>query len=227
MDTNWLEIYTKVGAYWLHDKNPLRPHPILRSGMHSDRFFNGDEIMQRPQVLDTAAEELVTKLQAAGLDIETVDRVVGPAMGAVTLAAFVAVQLGYKRVRPCFTSFCEKMPDESMMFLRTGPQKGENVLIIEDTVTTAGSIEKVAKASTDAGAIVLPYNGVIVNRSGLSEAFGRKIVSLLDIGGAVQFKPDDCPVCRMGSEAIKDAKKAPNWARLTATLPQPSTVSAK
>jgi len=36
---------TKLGALWIHDGNPQRPHALLTSGNHSNGFFNASFIM--------------------------------------------------------------------------------------------------------------------------------------------------------------------------------------
>jgi hypothetical protein len=52
-----------------------------------------------------------------------------------------------------------------------------------------------------------------VNRSGLTEVNGMKIVALID-HPMPMWAPEECPLCPQGSEAIR--AKGENWARLTA-----------
>ena len=62
---------------------------------------------------------------------------------------------------------------------------------------------------------MFPFVAVLVNRSGLTEVGGKKIVALID-RPMPMWTPDECPLCKAGSEAIR-AKGSENWARLKAT----------
>ena len=80
-------------------------------------------------------------------------------------------------------------------------------------LTTGGSVDRAATAVTNAGGIVLPFLLVLVNRSSLTEASGKKIVALID-RSMPMWTPDECPLCKDGSEAVRPKD---NWARLNAT----------
>lgn len=89
---------------------------------------------------------------------------------------------------------------------------GQTVLLCEDVLTTGGSVDLTATAVTNAGGIVLPFLLVLVNRSGLTEAGGKKIVALID-RPMPMWTPEECPLCKEGSEAIRPKD---NWAALNA-----------
>ena len=94
--------------------------------------------------------------------------------------------------------------------LRLLPKK--SILLCEDVLTTGGSVDLVAKAITSAHGTVLPFILVLVNRSGLTEASGNKIVALID-QPMPMWTPEECPLCKEGSEAIRPKD---NWALLNA-----------
>ena len=219
----WIKEYKKKGALWIHDGNPKRPHAILTSEKHSGGFFNSELVMEDSYLLEVAAIELVDELRDQGLKLDSVSRVVGPAMGAITLAHDIARIIGHKRDaglhdKPCLRAYTEKeMDDDSkiMVFRKTKIRSGECILAVEDVLTTGGSVDRTAMAVVNAGGFVLPFVVVLVNRSGLTEVSGKKIVALID-----QPMPtwigEECPLCKEGSEAIRP-KGVVNWERLNAS----------
>ena len=211
----WIDKYKEMGALWIHSGNPKQPHALLTSGNHSDGFFNSGLVTADPLVLNEATMNLAEKLLDAGMlkfIFSKIHWVVGPAMGAITLAHDLARHFG------CLTAFTEKADGEgvkTMVLKRATLKPGECVLPAEDVLTTGGSVELTAKAIVDAGGQVFPFVAVLVNRSGLTEVGGKKIVALID-RPMPMWTPDECPLCKAGSEAIR-AKGSENWARLKAT----------
>lgn len=185
-----------LGVFWYHDGNPKRPYVRLRSNALSNGYFNGAVLAESPAHLNTFVEELVHQyLSREGILLgiagpKTIaNRVVGPAMGAITLAHAVAAQY-YCDIRNCGfrdsssvtkTSFAEKDGDD-FVFKRSKPLPGERILLVEDTVTTGGSVLKVRDAVLKAApnAFIEPYLLCLCNRSGKDSLGGMEIVSLVD-----------------------------------------------
>jgi orotate phosphoribosyltransferase len=88
------------------------------------------------------------------------------------------------------------------------------VLFCEDVLTTGGSVELAEDAVLENGGIVLPYILVLVNRSGLTEVNGKKIIALIN-RDFPKWTPEECPLCKEGSEAIPP--KGDNWELLKLT----------
>lgn len=216
LQKHWIQECQEHGALWLHDDNPKRPHALLASGKHSTGFFNMGILAENAELLDSAADDVVSLLAWQGLHLDDVDRVVGPAMGAITLAHAVARNIARKRNgRPCLCAYAEKSEDgASMLFRRTNIRPDEHVLCVEDVITTGGSVEKVLAAIVQAGGHPLPFVGAILNRSDKVKIDGVWIVSLID-KPMPAWTQEECLLCRQGSEAIRP-KGAENWARLTA-----------
>lgn len=207
----WIERLKDIGALWIHDDNSARPHALLTSGKHSNGFFNGGLVMQDPRLLEAACYDLILKISVPF----RVNRVVGPAMGAITMAHEVARQLSNSNshTRMSFVEKDERLPGR-MMFKRTSVMPDERVLVVEDVLTTGGSVEATIAAVEEIGAEVLPWVLVLVNRSGLTHIGDRKILSLIQ-REMPTWEPDDCPLCAQDSEAIRPKDKE-NWARLNA-----------
>jgi orotate phosphoribosyltransferase len=217
-EQGWFDEYAKRGALWLHDGNPKRPHALLTSGKHSNGFFNSELVLENPFLLDEASYDLVAALRGQGIDLEDIDRVVGPAMGAITLAHDVALHVTLETPsRHCLRAYTEKETggdSKLMVFKKTMIRSGERILAVEDVITTGDSVEMTATAVTNVGGIVLPFVAVLVNRSGVKEMNSRKIVALID-RSMPTWDAEGCPLCKEGSEAIRP-KGTENWARLNA-----------
>lgn len=222
VERKWIEEYRKLGALWIHDNNPVRPHALLTSGKHSGGFFNSGLVMQHPNlVLQTAKDlwNILFEVDRAML-LSDVDRVIGPAMGAITLSHELAHVIAANRGRPCLTGFAEKVtnPETDVTELklnRVDIKPGERVLVVEDVSTTGESAHEVIRAVEAAGGIALPYVAVLVNRSGKTEIGGRKIIALINREMPV-WELGKCPLCKQGSVALRPKGKE-NWAALNAT----------
>ena len=149
-----------------------------------------------------------------------VHRVVGPAMGAITLAHDLALRIDHLTYNDCTSAFVEKIKDpvtgqKKMVFNRTNIKVGETILLCEDVLTTGGSVEMAENTVVSAGGTVMPYVLVLVNRSGLTEVNGKKIIALIN-SPMLTWDAEDCPLCKLGSEAILPKTPAENWVRLNA-----------
>jgi len=128
----------------------LEGHFLLSSGRHSDRYFQCAKLLQYPQKAKEAFEEVVNKIKE---DVKNgklkIDAVAGPAMGGIIAAWEVARQLGLPAI------FTER-DDTGDMVLRRGfeLQKGQNILIVEDVVTTGKSSLECACALIKEGAVI-------------------------------------------------------------------------
>ena len=214
----YLKLYRSRGALWLHDGQPTSPHVELDSGLHSNGYANSRKILTNPIWSDEAAADLVSYLRSNGLDLKKVNRVIGPQFGAITFAHDVARHISHEAGTTCLSGFTEKVGKEKSSPMRLGSieiEQFENILLVEDVLTTGGSVERSAKAIIDKQGIILPFAGAIFNRSGLSRADGRKIISLIEFTMDT-WPAEECPLCAAGSELITKPKDPENWARLTA-----------
>lgn len=137
----WISQYQQKGALWIHDGNPQRPHALLTSGKHSNGFFNSELVMEDSILLDEACFDLLKLLEGEGVTLNDVDRVVGPAMGAITLAHDISRHIGRARDRFCLRAYTEKATDgdeKLMVFKKTAIREGERILAAEDVLTTGG-----------------------------------------------------------------------------------------
>lgn len=218
----WVREYEQKGALWIHDGNPKRPHALLTSGKHSNGFFNSRLVISDENLLHDAASYLLHFFTEQSGKVSEVRVVVGPQTGATKLAEFLSIEVMASTGNGCFWASPAKHESEgkkSMIFSEDELVylPDQTVLLCEDVLTTGGSVDLTVTAVTNAGGIVLPFILVLVNRSGLTEVAGKKIIALID-HPMPMWTPDECPLCKEGSEAIRP--KGENWARLCAVMEQ-------
>lgn len=183
-----VEIFEKSGAL-------MEGHFKLTSGRHSNRYMQCAQVLKHPDYTEKLAKHIAEKYAD-----ETIDVVVGPAMGGIIVAYEVARQLGVPGI------FCERQ--DGQMALRRGfvINPGQRVLVVEDVVTTGGSVEEVIQVVKNFGGDVVGV-AVLVDRSGGKVDFGvrKEAVLTLEIES---WEAEDCPLCKAGhGEAIKPGSR--------------------
>ena len=173
-----LDCYRKTGAI-------LKGHFKLTSGRHSDTYMQSAKLF-----IDTKQSEIVCKALAEKLAGEKIDLVVSPAIGGILMGYEVARQLGVPNI------FAERENGE--MTLRRGfaIEKGTKVVVVEDVVTTGGSVKEVVKLVQSMGAEVVAVAS-LVDRSNGAVDFGVKYVNLISME-VVSYEADECPLCKEG-----------------------------
>ncbi len=214
---DWILQYQGKDALWIHDGDKRRPHALLASGNHSGGFFNSRLVIADEGLLKEAASDLLELFVQQGGDLSDVWHVVGPQTGATKLAELIAHRVKDLDEAPCYWASPEKRDEDgvkSMVFAHEDlvMLPGGTVLLCEDVLTTGGSVDLTVDAIIKAGGVVLPFILVLVNRSGLTEVNGKKIVALID-RPLPMWAPEECPLCKEGSEALRPKD---NWAALNA-----------
>ena len=162
-----------------------RGHFKLSSGLHSDTYVQCSQLLKDPALALAAGRAIADAVDSP------VDVVLSPALGAVVVGFATAAALG------CESIFAERV--EGSMALRRGfgLEPGARVLLVEDVITTGGSILELARLVEEAGAEVVSL-GCIVQRGEL-DAQGRDVVSLARVT-ADTWSSDECPLCARGTE---------------------------
>ena len=163
----------------------LEGHFLLTSGLHSPLYVEKFNVLQHPEYTEKLCQEFANHFKDMG--IETV---IGPATGGIILSQVTARLLG---VRSIFTE-----RENGKMTLRRGFKvaPGEKVLIVEDIVTTGGSIKEVVDGVNEAKGDIVGI-GLFEDRSGGKADFGvpkEKVYPLLHLT-VPTYKPEECPLC--------------------------------
>lgn len=174
---------------FLETKALLKGHFELRSGLHSDQFFQCAMVLQHPRIAARLCEALVAKLRHEIPGVH-VDGVIAPAMGGLFVGHEVAKALGVVSI------FAEKQ--DGMLVLRRGfvIPKGAVFIVAEDVITRGGRVQETIDIVEGRGGKVAAV-AVLVDRSAGKASFVPPTVSLLQMS-PVTFDPKACPLCARG-----------------------------
>ncbi len=183
-----LALYEKTGAL-------MRGHFRLTSGLHSDVYLQSALVLQFPEHAAALGAALAMPFREAGATT-----VLAPAIGGILVAHEVARALGAR----CL--FTER--ENGVMLLRRGftLAPGERCLVVEDVITTGGSTREVVECVEKTGGVVVGV-GSLIDRSGGAARFAVKRVALATVQ-AKTWGPEECPLCKTGSPAIKPGSRA-------------------
>ena len=172
----------------------LDGHFLLTSGLHSPQYFQCAKVLQYPKYLHLFAGELAKHFEYSEIEL-----VISPAIGGVVVGTEVGRMLDVR------TIFAER--ENGAMSLRRGFEikKGERVLVVEDVVTTGGSVNEIIQIAKQANA-TLAGVGYIVDRSNGKTKFNAKTFSVLQMD-IVTYTPETCPLCKEGSTAVKPGSR--------------------
>ncbi len=178
----------EVRALLVETQAILEGHFLLTSGLHSPLYVEKFNVLQHPKYTEALCKALAEHFKG-----EKVDTVMGPMTGGILLAHEVGKELGTRSI------FTER--EKGKMTLRRGftLAPGERVVIVEDIVTTGGSVKEVVEVAQAAGAEIVGV-GLLVDRSGGKADFGvpmEKVHPLLHLE-VPTYSPDDCPLCKEG-----------------------------
>lgn len=187
----------------------LEGHFKLSSGNHSQFYLQSAKVLEDPKTAKLLADALAVQIKKSGLKIDTV---CAPALGGLIAGFALATALDVRSI------FAERV--DGKMSLRRGFEikKGERVLMCEDIITTGGS-------AMEAAAVVKSLGGEIVGVAALanrgfckrenSEITTKPNCKLpqdipffaLDDFTFEMYSPDECPLCKSGSQAIKPGSR--------------------
>ncbi|MGC1905797.1 MAG: orotate phosphoribosyltransferase [Candidatus Acidiferrum sp.] len=180
-------------------------HFELSSGLHSGSYVQCAQVLQYPRF----AEKLGQALAALFSDA-TIEAVVSPALGGLIVGQEVARALPeHKSGLPgggVPARFVERDASGTMCFRRGfGLRPDQHVLVVEDVWTTGGSTLEAIQVVEEAGGRVVAA-GALIDRSGGKIEFPVEAQALLGLPMA-SYEPEDCPLCRGGSAAVKPGSR--------------------
>src|SRR3954452_1699648 len=176
-------------------------HFLLKSGRHGDAYVEKFQVLQDPAATSELCGFFATHGRETGGENVLVDLVAGPTTGGIILAFETARQLG---VRSIFAEEVRADDGTLSRAFRRGfrIEPGERVLLVDDILTTGGSILAMLPAVEAQGGEIVGCE-VLVDRSG-----GRAAVESPQTGRSYPLRalwrlelptyepaPDTCPRC--------------------------------
>ncbi len=166
----------------------LEGHFRLTSGKHSNQYLQCAKIFRNTKYSEELCSALAEEFQGQGVEV-----VIGPALGAVQMTYEVS------RWLKCENFFAER--ENGVMTLRRGFafRPGQKVLVVEDVVTTGGSVREVMNIVREQGGEIVGV-GAIVDRTGGKVDFGVPFHAVISLD-VESWEPEDCPLCKAGAPA--------------------------
>ena len=172
----------------------LSGHFELRSGLHSDQFFQCALVLQHPRIAEKLCKAVVDRLRAERGHQLKVDGVISPALGGIPVGHEMGRALGVRAI------FAEKQEGKLVLRRAFEIKPGERFVVAEDVITRGGRVQETIDIVKSRGGIVEAIC-VLVDRSGGRAEFPYPVFSLLQWEPST-WKPEECPLCRQGSKAV-------------------------
>jgi len=183
-------------------------HFVLRSSLHAKEYVNKDALYMHPEKM-----YWLCRVMAKRWTKDNIEVVVAPAVGGVILSQWVAYHLQKITRKTVLSVYADK--DGKEFVLKRGYDKvikGKRVLVVEDIVTTGGSVKKVVE-------LVRANGGIVV---GVSALCNRGKVSSSDVGNPSRFDAlldleietwteKECPACARGLPINTDLGKGAEY----------------
>lgn len=198
-----------IKKYYTDCNALLQGHFLLSSGNHSAYYLQSAKVLENPKIAQELAQALSAQIKQYGLEV---DCICSPALGGILA--------GYELARAMNTRFIFTERVEGKMTLRRGFEVGkdEKILICEDIITTGGSALESASCVEALGARVVGFAG-LANRgfckrvdSNFDAKPEGKLPSDLPLFALDDFifdiyTPDECPLCKEGTQAYKPGSR--------------------
>ncbi|MAV57052.1 MAG: orotate phosphoribosyltransferase [Pelagibacteraceae bacterium TMED247] len=174
----------------------LEGHFLLSSGLHSEKYVQCAKLLSHPHKAKELCLSLAEKIRNK---FKTIDLILSPAIGGIV----IGYEIG--RILNLETIFAERV--NGKFSLRRGFQikKGQNVLIVEDVITTGKSSLECSNLVNDAQAKIIGYS-CIIDRSNEKPLIDKEIISQIKIQIAT-YNKDDLPEHLKNSKAVKPGSR--------------------
>ena len=182
-------------------------HFELSSGLHSGTYVQCALVLQYPRFAERLGHALAALFTDAGIEA-----VVSPALGGLIVGQEVARALPEPSGKHVVQGggvpalFVERDASGTMVMRRGFELRpDQRVLVVEDVWTTGGSTQEAIQVVQEAGGRVVAA-AALIDRSGGKIDFPVKAQALLDLPIA-SYEPEDCPLCKDGSPALKPGSR--------------------
>lgn len=184
----------------------LEKHFVYKSGKHGSGYINMDPIFPNTNLMWHLGTELWRPFVGSHPEV-----IAGPATGGIALAYAAAFSLHHEvdvgNGGPVVPVVWADKNGDNFVFERAGfidHLRGKKVLVVEDLLTTGGSVIKVCREAEKHGAEIIGVSA-ICNRGGVTaEDLG---VTRLETLANVSFEAidaSDCPLCEYCIPIVED-----------------------
>lgn len=181
-------------------------HIVYTSGKHGTAYVNKDAIYPHTAQTSRLCRTIAEQFADDGVEV-----VIAPAIGGVILSQWVAHHLTQIRGCEVIGVYAEKVEGEDTFVIKRGYDKlitGKNVLVVEDVLTTGGSVKKVVEATRASGGKVVGL-GVLCNRGGIvpaDVANPPRLIALVNVK-LDAWDEAQCPLCEQNIPINTDVGK--------------------
>uniref|UniRef100_A0A7C4XC80 Orotate phosphoribosyltransferase n=1 Tax=candidate division WOR-3 bacterium TaxID=2052148 RepID=A0A7C4XC80_UNCW3 len=162
-------------------------HFLLNSGLHSKFYFEKFRILENPEATTKLCSIIVEKFLN-----RNVEWVIGPTTGGVIIAFETARQL------KCRAGFAEEKEGKRVVG-RGFKIENENVLIVDDVLTTGKSLMETIEAVREKDSKIIGV-AVLIDRSEKKMPFEYFSIFRKEIEN---YRPEECPLCKSGVPLVK------------------------
>jgi orotate phosphoribosyltransferase len=203
-----LDVLQKVGAF-------RAGHFVFVSGLHADTYVNKNAMYPYTREMSTLCREIAQRFKGRG-----VEAVVGPATGGIILSQWVAYHLSELEGREVYSVYSDK--DGDGFVIKRGYNeliKGKQVIVVEDLVTTGGSLRKVIEAARQEGAHVLAAVAICNRGNVTREMAGNppEFMSMLTVE-LDQWPEAECDLCARGIPINTDVGHGKDFLQKRSTI---------
>jgi len=181
-----LSMYEDAGAL-------LNGHFILSSGRHSARYLQSALVLMNIDHATQLAQALIEKVD----DADQIDMVVSPAIGGLVIGQEVARQMKKPFI------FTERKEGEMQMRRGFSIPEGSRLLVVEDVITTGGSVRECMAVVRQCGGQPVQVLAVVDRAPDESGRFDVPFATAISLS-VETYAADDCPICK---EAVLPAVK--------------------
>ena len=178
----------------------LHGHFLLASGLHSPVYWEKAKVIQYPEYTEKLCRMIADHYRQAGVQV-----VAGPTTPGIIISYETARQLGARGI------FAEKDEAGGGRVFRRGFEikPGEKVLIVDDILTTGGSVREMIDAVQKLGGHIVGI-GVMVDRSAQKPDFGVPFYACHH-AEEIAYPAAKCPLCAKGIPLVRrGSSKAKN-----------------
>lgn len=164
-------------------------HFLYASGLHGDTYVEKFDLLRKPGATSEVCEHFADRFRDQRIDV-----VVGPTTGGILLAFETARQLGVA------AAYAERASDGGLgREIRRGTtfKPGGRVLVVDDIMTTGGSVRETL-AALEAHPVEVVAVGVLVDRSAGATTFGDVPLVAIVSKKFDAWQADSCPLCAEG-----------------------------